>query len=300
MYMKNPNLRAEGEKIEITQDELREYIKCKKNIFHFSKYFYITTENGTEPIDLYGYQKRLIKLILTKEKDRNNRIIMLPRQTGKTTIATLIITWYALFQESKTVSLLANKQAQADEILFRIKEAYVRLPLWLQQGIKKWNAKEVILENNVRLFTAASSSSSIRGKTVDLQLVDEFAHLDNNVAESFMRSVFPTQSSRPDGMLMLISTPNGMNHFYDIWKKAVEGKNSFVPAKVQWWEIGNRDEEWKEKQIRDNGIQYFMQEHACLMGYEEVQIIDENGEDKIIKIEELFKNYSKFQKEMGL
>jgi len=300
MYMKNPNLRAEGEKIEMTQDELREYIKCKKNIFHFSKYFYITTENGTEPIDLYGYQKRLIKLILTKEKDRNNRIIMLPRQTGKTTIATLIITWYALFQESKTVSLLANKQAQADEILFRIKEAYVRLPLWLQQGIKKWNAKEVILENNVRLFTAASSSSSIRGKTVDLQLVDEFAHLDNNVAESFMRSVFPTQSSRPDGMLMLISTPNGMNHFYDIWKKAVEGKNSFVPAKVQWWEIGNRDEKWKEKQIRDNGIQYFMQEHACLMGYEEVQIIDENGEDKIIKIEELFKNYSKFQKEMGL
>ena len=43
-----------------------------------------------------------------------------------------------------------------------------------------------------------------------------------------------------------------MNHFYDIWTKAVAGKNSFIPCKVQWYEVEGRDEKWLQKQIQDN------------------------------------------------
>jgi len=72
------------------------------------------------------------------------------------------------------------------------------------------------------------------------------------MATKFMQSVFPTQAAKKDAMMMLISTPKGMNHFYDIWTKAVAGKNSFIPCKVQWYEVEGRDEKWLQKQIQDN------------------------------------------------
>jgi len=277
MFKRNENLRAAGERITMTPEELQEYLKCKHSIFHFANYFTIIAADGEHPIKLREYQERLVKSIITKVPEKNNRIIMMGRQSGKTTIATLYLTWYALFHKSKTIAILANKAEQANEIMLRIQQAYMNLPLWLQQGIIKWNQGEMILENKCRMFSAASSSSSIRGKTVDLELVDEFAHLDDNVAEAFMQSVFPTQASRPDSMLLLISTPKGMNHFYDIWQKARSQRNSFIPCKVQWYEIDGRDEKWKDRVIRDNGIKFFAQEYACLCGNEKVTVQDDNG-----------------------
>lgn len=294
MFKKNELLRAAGEKVAMTPEQMQEYLKCKRNVFHFAKYFTIVAEDGIHPIKLRGYQQRLIKAITTKVPGKNNRIIMMGRQSGKTTIATLYITWYALFHPAKIIALLANKALQANEIMFRIQQAYTYLPMWLQKGIVKWNQAEIILENNTRIFSAASSSSSIRGKTVDVELVDEFAHLDDKAAEAFMQSVFPTQASRPDSMLMLISTPKGYNHFYNIWNDAKLGRNSFLPCKVQWWEIDGRDEKFKDKIIRDHGIKHFNQEYACLTGDQPITIRDDYGNIKTGPIAEIFE----FQDEM--
>lgn len=288
MFKKNELLRAAGEKVAMTPEQLQEYLKCKRNIFHFAKYFTITAEDGIHPIKLRGYQQRLLKAIITKVPGKNNRIIMMGRQSGKTTIATLYITWYALFHPAKVIAILANKASQADEIMFRIQTAYTDLPMWLQKGIIKWNQSEFILENKTRVFSAASSSSSIRGKTVDLELVDEFAHLDDKSAEAFMASVFPTQISRSDAMLLLISTPKGFNHFYDIWNKAKLNRNTFIPCKVQWWEIDGRDEKFKEMIVRNYGIKHFNQEYACLTGDQKITVKDDYGKVITAPIKEIF------------
>jgi hypothetical protein len=213
---------------------------------------------------------------------------MMGRQTGKTTIATLYILWYALFHKSKTIAVLANKASQAEEILLRIKNAYIKLPLWLQQGLVKWNNGEITMENETKIFTGASSSSSVRGKSIDLLLVDEFAFIDDNMAEKFMQSVFPTQAAKKDAMMILISTPKGMNHFYNIWTKAVAGKNSFIPCKIQWFEVEGRDEAWLQKQIRDNGEQFVNQEYKCLTGDSEVTVKDDNGLVQTLTLEQLY------------
>lgn len=288
MFKNNEQLRAAGEAVEMTPEEIQMYARCKEDIFYFSKFFYIISAQGEAPIKLREYQERLLKSIVTKVPDKNNRIIMMGRQSGKTTIATLYLTWYALFNRSKTIAILANKESQAEEIMLRIQQAYLQLPKWLQQGIMKWNQSEIVLENKVRMFSAASSSSSIRGKTVDLELVDEFAHLDENVAEAFMQSVFPTQAARPDSMLLLISTPKGMNHFYDIWQKAKAGRNSFIPCKVQWYEIEGRDKKWLDKQIRDNGVRFVAQEYQCIDGDETVTLQDDYGKIVTVPIKDAY------------
>jgi hypothetical protein len=288
MFFNNEKLRGAGETVQMTEEEIKEYIKCRNSIFHFAKYFTIIGPAGEEKMKLRDYQEKIVKVICAKIPEKNNRIIMMGRQTGKTTIATLYILWYALFHKSKNIAVLANKAAQAEEILLRIKNAYTELPMWLQQGLVKWNNGEITMENKTKIFCGASSSSSVRGKSIDLLLVDEFAFIDDNMATKFMQSVFPTQAAKKDAMMMLISTPKGMNHFYDIWTKAVAGKNSFIPCKVQWYEVEGRDEKWLQKQIQDNGEMFVNQEYKCLCGNEKVNIQTSNGECKEISLEELY------------
>lgn len=288
MFFNNEKLRGAGEQVQMTEEEIKEYLKCKQSIFHFAKYFTIIGPAGEEKMKLRDYQEKIVKVICAKIPDKNNRIIMMGRQTGKTTIATLYILWYALFHKSKCIAVLANKASQAEEILLRIKNAYTELPMWLQQGLVKWNNGEITMENKTKIFCGASSSSSVRGKSIDLLLVDEFAFIDDNMATKFMQSVFPTQAAKKDAMMMLISTPKGMNHFYDIWTKAIAGKNSFIPCKVQWYEVEGRDEKWLQKQIQDNGEMFVRQEYMCLTGDAKVKVKDSYGNAQELTLEELY------------
>ena len=61
----------------------------------------------------------------------------------------------------------------------------------------------------------------------------------------------------------MVSTPKGMNHFYHIWVKAVKQLNSFQAIKINWWEVPNRTEKWKEETIADIGLVKFNQEFQC-------------------------------------
>ena len=300
MWMKTEELRGHNEPVEMTKEEMDEYIKCSNDIFHFCKYFYILTDDGEAPISLREYQERIVKLLIGKyyDKDgaiRNNRIIMMGRQCGKTTIATVYILWYALFHSDKTIAVLANKEDQAKGIMLRIRSAILKLPMWLQQGINPdrggWSKESVGFDNGTKIFCAASGSSAIRGKSVDLMLVDEFAFLPEEEAKDFIKSVFPTQSARKDAMMILISTPHGMNEFYNIWTKAAAGISSYVAAKIQWFEIPGRDEAWKKRIIRDFGIQMFQQEYACLTGDQKITVKSEEGielTDSIANLYELW------------
>lgn len=288
MFFKNDQLRGAGEVIPMTPEQMQEYIKCQQDVFYFAKYFTIIGPAGEEKMTLRPYQEKIMQVMCAKIPEKNNRIIMMGRQTGKTTLATLYILWYALFHKSKNIAVLANKAAQASEILLRIKNAYIKLPLWLQQGLKKWNNGEITMENETKIFAGASSSSSVRGKSIDLLLVDEFAFIDDNMATAFMQSVFPTQAAKKDAMMILISTPKGMNHFYNIWQKAKQGKNSFIPCKVQWHEVEGRDQKWWDQQVKDNGEQFCMQEYACLTGDSMVSIQKGNGEIQDISLEDLY------------
>lgn len=285
MFNGNDMLRAKGEVVEMNEHEMEEYIRCSEDIFYFTKYFNIVSSKGREPIKFRPYQEKLIKFIMQKVPGKKNRIMMMGRQSGKTTLATVYLLWYALFHKDKQIYVLANQLSQTIEIIGRIQDAFLQMPLWLQQGLVVWNKQSMVFENGTFIKGAGMG---IRGKTADLVLVDEFAHIEPNLAQDFIASVFPVLASREDSMLMLISTPLGMNHFYDIWKGAVEGTNSFLAAKVQWWEILDRDEAWKEATIKDIGMKKFQQEFACLGHDEEIEIQDDDGTYKKVRIGELY------------
>jgi hypothetical protein len=89
---------------------------------------------------------------------------------------------------------------------------------------------------------------------------DEFAHLKPSLAEEFIASVFPTVSSSETSKLAIISTPNGLNHFYKLWTDAENGNNDFVPVTGHWNEHPKRSQQWADDQLKTLGEIKFRQE----------------------------------------
>lgn len=261
VYMNNPKLKSAGVEVEFSAHHVEELRKCYEDPIHFIKnYVYITNiDKGVIKFSLYDFQEEIVRLEL-----KNRKVIMvLPRQAGKSTTTGAAVLHYVLFNESKTVAILANKAATAREILGRVKDMYENLPHWMQVGVKEWNKGSIVLGNGCKVIAAATSGSAIRGQSVAWLVLDEFAFIPTNQAEEFFQSVYPTISSGKESKITIFSTPKGMNFFYKMWTEAKEGRSDFVPFRVEWHEIPGRDEEFKRKTIADVGQETWDQEYAC-------------------------------------
>jgi hypothetical protein len=177
-----------------------------------------------------------------------------------TTVMAAVFCHYVIFNDDKTCAILANKAATSREILSRVKLAYEHLPKWLQHGVVEWNKGSIQLENGSRILAGATSGSAIRGFSISFLFLDEFAFVPNNIAEEFFTSVYPTISSGKNSKLAIISTPDGMNHFYKLWTEALEGINGFSHVKATWRDIPSRDAEWERQTRAVLGEQKFSQE----------------------------------------
>ena len=260
-YNNNPLLKSVGQVIPFTQDNVQEFIKCKSDPIYFIETYVkvISLDYGLVPFKLHEYQKKLI----TAYKNEDRIIALIGRQMGKTVSSAAFILWYSLFQSNKTIAILANKSSAAREVLSRYQYMYESLPLWLQQGVKIWNKGDVELENGSKVFTAATTGSGIRGKSVNLLYVDETAAIPNTIAEDFFTATYPVISAGKTTKVILTSTPIGYNHFYKFWTEAEQGINGFIPIRADYWEHPDRDEKWAQEQRELLGDVKFSQECLC-------------------------------------
>ena len=260
-YLGNPQLKAAYVPVEFTEDQVKEYIKCKDNPTHFiSNYVQIVdVDKGLVPFELRDYQKNMVDTF----SDQRFVICKMARQSGKSTTIIAYLLHYVLFNESTNVAVLANKKALAVELLGRLQLAYENLPKWLQQGVVTWNKGNLEIENGSKIIAAATSGSAIRGGSYNIIFLDEFAHVPSNISEQFFNSVYPTISSGETTKVLIVSTPNGMNMFYKMWVDAEEKRNSYSPIEVHWSQVPGRDEKWKQETIKNTSELQFQQEFEC-------------------------------------
>jgi hypothetical protein len=186
-------------------------------------------------------------------------IVLACRQSGKSISACAYLLWFALFNPEKTIAVMANKGATAREMLGRITLMLENLPFFLQPGCKALNKGSIEFSNNSRIVAAATSGSSIRGMSVNLLYLDEFAFVEH--AAEFYTSTYPVVSSGKDTKIIVTSTANGVgNVFYNIWQGAEQGVNEFKSFRVDWWDVPGRDEEWKLSTIANTSQLQFDQE----------------------------------------
>lgn len=263
-FLGNDNLKDINVKVKWTKERLDEYQKCYEDpIYFITKYVkIITLDEGVVAFKLWDFQNRLIT---TVNEDRFT-ICKMPRQSGKSTTIIAYFLWFLLFNKHKRIGILANKRDLAVELLSRLQLAFELLPQWLQQGVKTWNKTKLSFENGCEIQAHATSGMSVRGQTFNIVLLDEFAHIEANLANKFWTSTFPVISSGTSSKVIIVSTPNGMNLFYDLWEAAsLDHNNSkwnqFTPVEVHYTEVPGREKpEWAEKMISILGQDRFDQE----------------------------------------
>ena len=260
-YLGNPLLKRVNVPQNYSAEEIKEYVKCRDDPIYFIKNYMtiVNVDKGLMKFELWPFQEELIRGLV----DNRFCIVKCPRQSGKSQTSLAYMLHYVLFTEQKNVAILANKGATARELLGRLQMAYEKLPMFLQQGVSEWNKGSMALENGSRILAGSTSSSAIRGYSFNLIFLDEFAFIQQGIAEEFFNSVYPTISSGQTSKVIIVSTPLGMNHFYKMWIDAVEKRSNYHAFEINWWDVPGRDDKWKEETIANTSREQFRQEFEC-------------------------------------
>tara|TARA_R110000868_G_scaffold375665_1_gene640290 strand:- start:31968 stop:33560 length:1593 start_codon:yes stop_codon:yes gene_type:complete len=256
-YLGNPRVKRDGVQHNFNVFELEEYKRCMVNPTYFARKYVkvIHLDRGLVDFDLYPYQEKMFEHF----NDARFSIVLACRQSGKSISSIAYLLWYSLFKPEQTIAILANKGATAREMLARMTLMLENLPFFLQPGCKALNKGSIEFSNNSRVVAAATSGSSIRGMSVNVLFLDEFAFVEN--AGEFYTSTYPVVSSGKSTKVIITSTANGIgNIFHKLWEGAVQGTNEFKYFRVDWWDVPGRDEEWKRQTISNTSDLQFDQE----------------------------------------
>jgi hypothetical protein len=297
----NPNLKGSEYTEVISKEEydhrITELLKCKRDIVYFANHYFhiINLDTGLGLIELYPKQEELLRFMA----DEKRTIVLASRQTGKSTCYTIFVLWLCIFHPEKKVLIAANKSSTATELVGRIKLAYEHLPMWLKCGVKVWNAQEVVFTNLSSFKGASTSSDAARGTSCNVLILDEFAFIPNNLANKFFTSVYPIISSSKESKVIIVSTPNGVGNLYhEIWEEANdklnESKDGWKGFRIDWFDVPDRDEEWKEIQIKSIGQERFDQEFGnSFLASSFQKLITDDQIDKFRKFQHEHKDLGK-------
>ena len=256
-YLGNPNVRGADVEHAWTKKELVEYKKCLDSPQYFAKKYckVIHLDKGLIPFKLYPYQEKMFESF----QEHRFNIVLACRQSGKSIAVVAYLLWYVIFKGEQVVGVLANKNAIAREMLSRITLMLENLPFFLQPGCTTLNKGSIGFSNNSRIIAAATSSSSIRGMSLNLVYLDEFAFVDN--ATEFYTSTYPVISSGKTSKIIITSTANGIgNMYHKLYEGALQGTNEFKSTRVDWWDVPGRDEKWKAMTVENTSQLQFDQE----------------------------------------
>ena len=141
-------------------------------------------------------------------------------------------------------------------------------------------------------------------------IIDETAFIRPSVFEEFIDSFLPSQAALAWKKNIILSTPKGMNHFYEIVKGASpkydepgsgikeRGSSGYALFKVDWRDVPRYDkngdiikpEEFMNGIIKKHGMLYWKQNFECVDGNSFINIHDKyTNEYKRVKIAELEK-----------
>ncbi len=279
-YMGLPNLKRANIKTAWSREMVQEWKKCRDDIVYFAeKYCAIThIDYGTIKVQLRDYQRDMLKIMHSKRMTVCN----LSRQLGKTTVVAIFLAHFVCFNKDKAVGILAHKGSMSAEVLDRTKQAIELLPDFLQPGIVEWNKGSIELDNGSSIGAYASSPDAVRGNSFAMIYIDECAFIPNFI-DAWL-AIQPVISSGRRSKIIITTTPNGLNHFYDIWTAAIEGKSGFAPYTAIWNSVKERlyddndcfDDgwQWSAQTISASSLEQFRQEHMIMLLQIQHQMIE--------------------------
>ncbi|WP_161564825.1 terminase large subunit domain-containing protein [Campylobacter jejuni] len=273
-YNGSRGLKKAYTKLNLSPIHISELEKCANDPLYFLRnYVRMTTPKGFDFVDSRPYQDEFIQLL--SDDSIENVISMQPRQSSKSTTTSVKLAHLYCFKKDLTIGIVAYSGNSAREFLDKTKKILIGLPIWMQPGTVTWNKGSIECENNIKILTDVPSSDSFRGYGCNIIVVDECAYLDPAGWIDFTDGVLPSQAGLAFKKLVILSTPKGKNHFYDIWQGAGDtldtSVNGFVRHRVDWRLVprfksdGTKydPEEFKQQQIKTGGLVVWNSAYEC-------------------------------------
>jgi hypothetical protein len=277
---------------EYTREEIEELGRCKIDPMHFALHHaFIRTHKGDMVVKDAGGLRDFQSQIIQNMHNNKFNILMASRQIGKTVTTAIYIVWFLLFNKDKNVLMVADNMSTTKEIMEKLRIVLDNLPFYMKPGISKINESSIRLDNDCRLVLRTTTKKSGIGMTVNFLYIDEFAHIAESNLDKFYRAILPTITEDPFAKVMITSTPNGRNKFWEIWTSSIDGDNEYSPMRVDWWQVPGRDEEWKKKTIANFGTETdFNQEYGLQFFSSDQLLLSSNDLKKIDNLQSIFVN----------
>lgn len=219
----------------------------------------IQTDQGLQKVISIKHSSTKISMCDTTVNDGNHRFYSNGILSHNSTTTAIYCLWVILFNTDKTGLILSKSGPAGADLIKKIKDMYLYLPYYLKIGTMKWNQGEISFDNNSSISTEAFSPTAGLGKTINFLILDEFAWCPPNEVELFYNNIIPTVTTISDSNVCIMSTQNGFNLFYKLWKAAIEHKNMYAPFKVDWQQVPQfntktkkwekRTQEWKKMMV---------------------------------------------------
>lgn len=155
------------------------------------------------------------------------------RQLGITSLA-LAYSLYLTHTEKDTVCMIMSYSLDTVDIVFKkLKAMYDDLNPVVKIKDVANNRKELILENRSRIICCVcGSKDAARGSTLRYVHLTEVAFMDDDKLKNQLVAI--EAALRPDGQMVLESTSNGMNMWFELWMKAVNHESQYKPFFFSW------------------------------------------------------------------
>ena len=202
------------------------------------EFFKIRDKNGNLINLKFNHaQEEFYSLLKESYGKRPSRFIVLKaRQLGISTFTEAFITFMTMFNPNTSSVLLAH-QADSASAIFNMTKLYINeLPASMQPQQKYSNAKEIVfdgengLKSSIRVMVA---SDATRGSTYKYAHLSEVAFWEH--PEEALLALNQAVPSTDDSLIVIESTANGFNHFYNLWQDAVNGRSDYTPLFFPWY-----------------------------------------------------------------
>lgn len=159
--------------------------------------------------------------------------------------AAIVMLHFVLFNNDKSVMIVANKGKTVKEIVKKVKDIYKLVPYFLKKGVMNWNEMSISFDNGSRILSENRTKEPSIGFAIDFLYLDEFAKVPANIIEPYYGAVVPTVSSINNSKIIITSTPDGFNLFHDLLIDAERDeddplKNQYNPMRVYWNQVEGR------------------------------------------------------------
>lgn len=263
-------------KLKLADIHIIEIEKSMEDIFYFMDNYVkvMTPQDGIDFVEMREYQKNFLKILTNPDLEKV--LGLLPRRAGKSVICGIWLSWVFTFRRDMTLGVLSNKGASSREFLDKCKIVLDNLPIWLKPGVSIWNRGSIKSEQMVNILTDVPGENALRGFGPSYIIFDEVSWVSS--PELYLQtadSLFPTVNALAEKKIVLITTPHGKDHFYDLWSQAGKDMDESINGWIQYdipWESVPRykndgtlwePEAFKAHIIKTEGIKSWSQNYAC-------------------------------------